>query len=746
MWQYLQKKPLLLILLIALAVRIVYVIHTPVADLVQFESAVFDTKALDLARGVSSNYPSVSASYHLFLAPLYKLLISLNLIEWRVFMVVILNCCLALVSTALIYRIAEMLYPQRPRLIILIALLFACYYPNVYFNGLILSENLFTPLIIGIFYLAIVKQKNYALIGVLFGLAIIVRPAAMAFLPFYLIWLYPQITNKLFTILRVLLPVMLIIVLASLINQQSDRAHHLSYTANGGANFVLTWCQPRRIISETVEDGSTWFSPPVFHGKNPSSDIQIDRSFYDNYYLFSMGLNCIAANPQRLITNLANPLNLIDSVFYPNLRTRDAVHNELVLLWKVITMALIVPFVLFPVYFKANRRQWSLAGLLILSLLFVVYASNPGEERYLAPYHFNLLLFGIPPLVLLLKHMRQWLSGLSISKLLPIWLAGMILIFPVGYLSGVWAMNELNQLRRPVKLYVEPSDSELKTARTNATNWLISHLDSATLAEQIELAPILALAARASRDPTLEKAAVENIDLLKQLTRVEDGLLILSAEKEISQLAATTQLLLGLLFTESGQPSELTIDLAKSILASQESDGSFDQAGGEIAMWACSELYSRTNQSIYLDCVTKASEFYFKQLEESKPTAQWVEQLLAYASIEQFSAKAQVIVDRLVALQTKQSDYEQLLGSFPEFNSRQSALAIYALARSRDQDTAAQIEHGMYSLVELQVDDPSKLNYGAVSDSRNKLNYSLLTNANFVLLLSDYEVNRQYLT
>jgi len=44
---------------------------------------------------------------------------------------------------------------------------------------------------------------------------------------------------------------------------------------------------------------------------------------------------------------------------------------------------------------QALRTYWLLAGLLA-SMLLAVYAANPGEERYLVPYFFALVLYGVP--------------------------------------------------------------------------------------------------------------------------------------------------------------------------------------------------------------------------------------------------------------------------------------------------------------------------------------------------------------
>ncbi|MFH1979206.1 MAG: hypothetical protein ABII97_02395, partial [Patescibacteria group bacterium] len=71
--------------------------------------------------------------------------------------------------------------------------------------------------------------------------------------------------------------------------------------------------------------------------------------------------------------------------------------NKLLEFWRILSFPLlIVLFFLFPFLHKKGRKEWLLGLLLLFSLWGSLYFSQPGEERYLIPYHFVLLVWGIP--------------------------------------------------------------------------------------------------------------------------------------------------------------------------------------------------------------------------------------------------------------------------------------------------------------------------------------------------------------
>jgi hypothetical protein len=190
------------------------------------------------------------------------------------------------------------------------------------------------------------------------------------------------------------LSALVIVIPTAIINHHFDKHGAYSITGNGGVNIALTWCQPRR-ITYTLENGENfWFSPPIFQSKDPSTDIITDVAFYEQGYYINMGINCLIEHPERIITNIEHVINIFHSKFYPNFHP-FSLHDELITLWKILTVPLLLGLLYFPIKYQKLRGEWLISILLLITLFIAVYAANPGEERYLVPYFFVILILGI---------------------------------------------------------------------------------------------------------------------------------------------------------------------------------------------------------------------------------------------------------------------------------------------------------------------------------------------------------------
>jgi hypothetical protein len=363
----------------------------------------FDRRALLLINGGQHYYPTAWASYYVPLAGIYKILDILSLLDQRLIVVGVISCILGALSVLYLYKIAKEIFSKLKLLPVLIAVLFSLYYPYLYFNAVNVSENIFTPIAIILFYFALKCKKKFFIVasitGLLTGLALIMRPVILPFLPFFFIFIYKQF-KKGFSkfILQFLFPfffcIALIIVPTLLINRSIDSHGNYSITGNGGVNFTIAWCEPKKIRYQTESGESFWFASPTLRGRPDSSNINTDVPFYEQNYYYKLGFDCLKDNPKQLATNLKHIFYTFHSSFYPDFDPFPF-HTNLINIWKVLTIPLILGFFIFPFVWKKKFKLWLPGAALIFPFVISIYSQSIGEERYIVPYYFVFIIYGI---------------------------------------------------------------------------------------------------------------------------------------------------------------------------------------------------------------------------------------------------------------------------------------------------------------------------------------------------------------
>lgn len=350
-----------------------------------------DRRGLDVAAGRVVSHPNVWSSYYLFLGGLYSILKPAGLISYRVQIVAVLNILLAGLGVCIFYRILNIFVNKKNAFIS--ALIFLAYYPSIYLNSLIMSENLFSvSLMTGMLLLTSKSTlRKLAAAGILLGISIVIRPILLAFLPFLGWWLV--VHKKKIT----LAPIAAVMLLVSIVNARMGKTPWKLSSAgeNGGVNFAIAQCELKKISYSTVGGDSFWFSPPVFWGTN-RSEIKTLVPFSNQGYYYRMGWECLKKNPANLGRNLMHIKNVFGSIFYPDFEN-SLWHKSMMVFWKAVGVGLLITLLIFP-FIKMNQSQSrtrSLLILLFLSLTAAVFWENPGEERYLVPYFFILLISGV---------------------------------------------------------------------------------------------------------------------------------------------------------------------------------------------------------------------------------------------------------------------------------------------------------------------------------------------------------------
>lgn len=153
--------------------------------------------AVRLARGLAGFWNSDAwLIYHdlWLLPPLYPLslaglakLLGEDVLAWRLFQVLV-----GVLTIALVYRLARLLFDSRTG--VGAALLAAIFFPLLTLPVLVMTENLFIPLVLGAFILLVEFARRGSLLrlfgsGVLLALATLTRAAPTLFFPLVLLWL-----------------------------------------------------------------------------------------------------------------------------------------------------------------------------------------------------------------------------------------------------------------------------------------------------------------------------------------------------------------------------------------------------------------------------------------------------------------------------------------------------------------------------------------------------------------------------
>ena len=640
--------------LAALLIRGIYLWLVQSYIPVKFLSQRFDGFALVLLQGKKHHALAGWGSFHILLAPLYKMLELLGALEYRVPIVLAINALLGALSVSLFFFLARRIFPDSRKTQVILSVIFLVYYPGIYFNALVVSENLFTPLFI-ILFLILLRLDNPRVwdsfyLGLVFGFCLILRPIVLSFLPFFVLWLFFVYRWNLrrllvFFLLPLLVGTSAIAWTCGAINYRYHKHKAFSFADNGGLNFALTWCKPRRVWYHLPDKESFWFSPPIFWSKDKSTDINTDVPFARQPYYYRLGLRCMREHPEYLVTNLANIKNIFYSKLYPDLIKTDR-HKSLIQRWRTIGPILLIGLLIFPFLSVSGRKEWLLGAAAFLSVWLSVYAGNPGEERYIIPYYFILLLWGGPGLYLVFRRFierhcrieRPSSKGFALTSSALAVLVAVFLFWPLFSLPMAgssedpkFTRNVKNAARRAAFwLARNQRDNGSFVYRRHAKTY--KSLKGDNLVRQLLASQGLANALRYFKDEPLVKAHGKNLEFVLSLLAKEDSFsYVRSPSSDRHPINSSVFALLTLL---ESPLSKSYVDeirrLGEFILFMQKEDGSFRMlyplaendkltpknvynmerfASGE-ALLACVALYEQFREQKYLDCATKGFSHY----------------------------------------------------------------------------------------------------------------------------------------
>ena len=428
------------LIILSIIVRVVYVFgFTEPEKYTSSDMGFYDIYAEMLLEDKDLFGPTYWAPfYYIFLSGLYFIFRVFGVYEYKYFLVPAVSILMNSGALYFIFQITKKLANKKSAF--LAGLLYAFYYPLIYFHSWILSENLFIPIFLWVFYLIICKldyfssepenpksvdvrilKKRFFLLGILLGIALITRPICALFIPFLVLWyVYYSTYNRQLTtnkngqlktdnkrqitrntcrrlgvISYLLLGIALMVGFQIYFNYMHTNGRVKSISSSGGVNFAMAWCDVKS-LSYQIPGRSWGFGPPanVYYPQSRRMFTNVD--FFDQGYYYQLGWQCIKNRPIQLLDNLKNIGRLFQSAFFPRSYESLKYSKELIFVFKLITYFALIPLSFFaiPKIVPENRKYVYLFGGLLLSLFVMVYLQNPGEERYLVPYNFVFLILG----------------------------------------------------------------------------------------------------------------------------------------------------------------------------------------------------------------------------------------------------------------------------------------------------------------------------------------------------------------
>jgi len=396
-------------------VRILYIFcFTSPNDYLWSDAGTYDVHAMRMANGthieLSTYWPPF---FHIFLSLIYRVLMWLGLESQRISFNVVLFGVFYAIGFWCIYQISKRLFSSKIALIILAVVTF--WWPFIFLNALVMSENLFFPtFLLGFYFLIKNPEKPITgiWVGLFWGIATITRPIILAFIPCFLLWcLWQKINWKL--VANFILFAGLVITSMCIFNFYYTGGRENFISSSGGFNFAMTWCDVKSVKYFTDQGYWYWFASAANIDYPDEKAISTNTPFENQKYYYQIGLDCIKEKPFQIVKNSYSIVKLFHSHLFPT--TSDMPFwGPLRIIFKILTAILFIASIvtiigLFTKKIRTenyNKKFFYLFGLAILSLFVTIYLQNVGEERYMIPYVPLLILMSVPSLSLLYKKFR----------------------------------------------------------------------------------------------------------------------------------------------------------------------------------------------------------------------------------------------------------------------------------------------------------------------------------------------------
>jgi 4-amino-4-deoxy-L-arabinose transferase-like glycosyltransferase len=286
----------------ALVPRLLFVtlVHQP-GDHVVSDMWVFDLRAKHLVSGELGPWDSFTpAGYPAFLSCFYAT------VGRELTLIGIVQALLSALTVVLTYLLAVEISKDR-KIGSLAAIAIALHVPTVLYSGLLLSETLFSFLIVLASYLLLraVSKASLALagwVGLVLGIAAVVRPPlllALPWVPVFFFFALGRSAGRVAGYSAVVLAIALVPLAAHSWHNSRLVDRWVPTSTNGGLNFYLNFAEVRSV--KFKEGSYTHQITPIPNLIRYDRDEPVERPFYDDRYFYAEGLRLLADRPLRVL-------------------------------------------------------------------------------------------------------------------------------------------------------------------------------------------------------------------------------------------------------------------------------------------------------------------------------------------------------------------------------------------------------------------------------------------------------------
>lgn len=329
--QNIERYLLIFLVFFTFAIRFIYVFYfTDYKNLITGDMLGYWDKAIRRYSGDIfgiEQWESNAPFFHFYLAFIFNILNYFGKVNLSLEIVLLLNIFYSSASLIFFYLISEKILRSN-FLSFLVTLLYGLFFPLIYFNAFLLTENIAIPILITTIYLIFTLYENKSIMfltGIFFGIAVSIRPSlSLVVLIFFLYIFYAgkKSISSFFRSVLFFLGVLLFVFFVSVEINNISRGKVRSLYPYTGAAFFLTQCEHSYVFSNnSAYSMSTYnfYITSLFSSSNSNlKPYTATCSLSDNKQFFKDGLECVKKKPlYLLLESIKRQEALFFNNFYP---------------------------------------------------------------------------------------------------------------------------------------------------------------------------------------------------------------------------------------------------------------------------------------------------------------------------------------------------------------------------------------------------------------------------------------------
>ena len=382
--QLAERKVLFSIFGISLIIRLLYIILMP--TVVFGDATIYDGLAIGLIEGkgygggVGSLIPP---GQPFFLATIY------SVFGYNTQIACIFQAFISSLTCIIIYYIGKSVLNKK---IGIISGFIAAIYPTfIIYSGQLLTETLFIFLLpLSILYLLKVHEepsaKNLIITGVSFGLATLVRPIILGFIPLILIWMLLSSKDRKKNLMRFVAIFVIMMVVVSPWTIRNYNVHHdfVLVSLNGGCCFWMG--NNPDATGRVLEQGNDAMLWTIWNMTD--DEVARDKLFYKK------GLEFIKENPSKFLVLSIKKFAYFWGFILPFFTCYlydyfiNPIPKGLFMVLAPLTVlpyAIVLPFAIFGIIFYQKRDRKAYLLFLLIFYYILIHSIILGSARYHLP-------------------------------------------------------------------------------------------------------------------------------------------------------------------------------------------------------------------------------------------------------------------------------------------------------------------------------------------------------------------------